>query len=146
MTTLTRIITTDEDLHKLQRLLDAREKPFTVAIKAGKQRTGNQNRTLHMWFGEIAKQSPDMDAFDIKGICHREWGVTIKLRDPQWAWIWERTGANLSYEKQCSLLASGVLNVSSSMKPAELSEYMEAMQRVYRSRGFTLTEPKDKAA
>jgi len=108
---------------------------------AGERRTAQQNRTLHMWFGEIAKQQADLDANEVKGMCHRRWGVAIKLRDPQFAWIWGHSGARLPYEKQCKLLASGVLNVSSSMSVDELSEYMDSMSRHFRSDGVMLTDP-----
>lgn len=104
-------------------------------------RTAAQNSTLHMWFGEVAKQQADLDASEIKGMCHRRWGLVIKLRCPQFAWIWGRSGAMLSYEQQCKMLASGVFNVSSSMSTAELSEYMEAMSRHFRSDGVALTDP-----
>lgn len=112
-----------------------------VITDAKEQRTTQQNRTLHMWFGEVAKQKADLDALEVKGMCHRQWGLTIKLRCPQFSWIWERTGVHLTYEKQCKLLASGVLNVSSSMSVDELSEYMEAMSRHFRSDGVYLTDP-----
>lgn len=125
-----------------KRLIDVAPADAVVKVsEAGKSRTAQQNRTLHMWFGEIAKHQADLDAIEVKGICHRRWGLAIKLRDPQFAWIWERTGARLSYEKQCKLLASGVLNVSSSMSVDELSEYMEAMSRHFRSDGVALTDP-----
>lgn len=108
---------------------------------AKEQRTTQQNRTLHMWFGEIATQQADLDATEVKGMCHRRWGLAIKLRCPQFAWVWSNSGAHLSYEQQCSLLASGVLNVSSSMTVDELSEYLDAMSRHFRSDGVYLTDP-----
>jgi len=123
-------------------LVDRAPDDAVVNIReAGESRTAQQNRTLHMWFGEIARQSGDQDALDVKGACHRRWGLAIKMRDPQFAWIWERTGAKLDYEKQCSLLASGVLNVSSSMTAKELSEYLDDMSRHYRTNGYYLTDP-----
>jgi len=112
-----------------------------IITDAKESRTAQQNRTLHMWFGEVAKQQADLDASEVKGMCHRRWGLAIKLRCPRFAWIWENSGARLPYEKQCSLLASGILNVSSSMSVEELSEYMDAMSRHFRSDGVHLTDP-----
>ena len=63
------------------------------------------------------------------------------MRDVVFAWVWERSGATLSYEKQCALLGSGRLQVSSTMTPDELNEYMEAMSRHFRSQGINLTDP-----
>lgn len=122
-------------------ILAAPDNARVVITDSNEVRTSQQNRTLHMWFGEIAKQLTDLDAFDVKGICHREWGLAIKLRDPQFAWIWDRSGAHLTYEQQCKLLRSGVLNVSSSMSVDELSEYMDGMSRHFRADGVHLTDP-----
>ena len=108
-------------------------------------RTTNQNALLHQWFAQIANQG-NADAKMVKGQCHHEWALDIRLRDEQFAWIWERTGALLSYEKQCSLLASETLGVSSRMSTKELKEYMDQIQRHYAGRGVHLTQPKDKAA
>lgn len=47
----------------------------------------------------------------------------------------------MPYEKQCNLLASGILSVSSSMNTKELSEYMDAMFQHYASEGIRLTDP-----
>lgn len=125
-----------------KRLIDTAPDDARVTITGAKEeRTKQQNRTIHMWFGEIAKQCADLDAVEVKGICHREWGLTIRMRDPMFAWLWGNSGAKLPYEKQCKLLGSGVLNVSSGMSVEELSEYMDAMSRRYRSDGFTLTDP-----
>jgi hypothetical protein len=115
--------------------------PFTLTFKEGKVRTLDQNALLHKWFGEIAKQKGDRTAMQVKGECHNEYALAIKMRDPQWAWVWVRTGAILDYEQQCRALTSGVFYVSSGMSVPELSEYMEAMSQAYRSKGFRLTDP-----
>tara|TARA_R110000744_G_scaffold17882_4_gene48212 strand:- start:16 stop:468 length:453 start_codon:yes stop_codon:yes gene_type:complete len=123
-------------------LIDAAPDGAAVIVRErGETRTEAQNRTIHMWFWEVAKHQEDLDALEVKGMCHRHWGLNIKLRDEVFAWIWKRSGANLSYEKQCALLGSGRLNVSSSMEADELSEYMEAMSRHFRSQGINLTDP-----
>lgn len=122
-------------------LQNAMDGSRVIITSAKESRTSQQNRTLHMWFGEVARHQADLDASEVKGMCHRRWGLAIKLRCPQFAWVWERAGARLSYEQQCNLLASGVLNVSSSMSVEELSEYMDAMSRHFRSDGVNLTDP-----
>jgi hypothetical protein len=128
-----------------KRLIDLAPRDAVVNIReAEESRTSQQNRTLHMWFGEIARQSDDLDATEIKGMCHRRWGLAIRLRDPQFAWVWKHSGENLNYEQQCSLLASGVLNVSSGMTMKELSEYLDGMSRYFRSNGYRLTDPEVK--
>ena len=119
--------------------------PFTVTVKDGKPRSLPQNALLHKWFGEIAAQDGDKDAKEVKGICHHEYGLDIRLRDAQWAWVWNNSAGHLSYEKQCAVLASGVLNVSSGMSGPELKEYMDVMNRDYTQRGVRLTQPEAKA-
>lgn len=133
-------MTPDEAAHLADRL-GRIPLPFTVTVGPAGVRTLSQNALLHKWFGEVAKQRGDVDMLDVKGECHQKWGLAIKRRCPQFAWIWAQTGAKLPHEKQCKLLASGNLNVSSSMTKPELSEYMDAMSREYRQRGFRLTDP-----
>jgi len=133
-------MTPDEAAHLADRL-GRIPLPFTVTVGPAGVRTLSQNALMHKWFGEVAKQRGDVDMLDVKGECHQKWGLAIKRRCPQFAWIWAQTGAKLPHEKQCKLLASGNLNVSSSMTKPELSEYMDAMSREYRQRGFRLTDP-----
>lgn len=133
-------MTPDEAAHLADRL-GRIPLPFTVTVGPAGVRTLSQNALLHKWFGEVAKQRGDVDMLDVKGECHQKWGLAIKRRCPQFAWIWAQTGAKLPHEKQCKLLASGNLNVSSSMTKPELSEYMDAMSREYRQKGFRLTDP-----
>ena len=95
------------------------------------KRTLSQNALIHVWFDEIAKHRGDVTAFDVKGELHRKFGLPIRLRNPQFAWVWHQTGAALDYEKQCKLLACGVLNVSSGMTKKELKEYADEIQREY---------------
>lgn len=109
-------------------------------------RTLSQNALLHMWFGEIAKWHGDRTLYDVKGQCHHRWALDVRLQDEKFAWIWERTGAGLSYEKQCSLLAAEVLSVSSGMTTKELSEYMNEIEQHYRPLGVPLTIPEERGA
>ncbi len=106
------------------------------------KRTLSQNSLLHMWIGEIAKHEGDT-ADGTKGRLHREIGLPIRLRNTQFAWVWGQTGAGLPYEKQCALLASGCLNVSSGMTTKELREYLDAIEVKYRAQGVALTNPEE---
>ena len=143
MTTRVFVIGENDRMEGLVHHIGNMSRPFTATIAPGAPRTLSQNALLHVWFDEIARHNADLDATDMKGICHREWGLTIRLRDRQWAWVWEQTGAHLPYEKQCKLLASGVLNVSSGMSKPELTEYMNAIQQRFLPMGVQLTIPED---
>jgi len=104
-------------------------------------RTKSQNSLLHVWYGQIAKHYGDRSALDVKGEVHRDLGLHIRLRDPQFNWVWQRTGALLDFEKQAKILASGVFDFSSAMSVKELSEYMDEISRFYEAKGVRLTHP-----
>lgn len=135
----TRIIRDGEDASRFFAFLGNMNTPYTVSVAKGDKRSTNQNALLHKWFGEIALQIPGDTLIGVKGRCHRKYGLPIKMQDPQFAWVWEQTGAKLNYEKQCSYLASGVLNISSGMTKPQLSQYMDEMQRDYEDQGVILT-------
>lgn len=132
--------------HLLRRMLNARTKTAAekMAEDAGAdyqllverivarltfKRSLSQNALVHVWFDEIAKHHGDRSALDVKGEMHRKFGLAIRLRNPQFAWVWHQTGAPLDYEKQCKLLACGALNVSSGMTTKELKEYADEIHR-----------------
>lgn len=104
-------------------------------------RTKNQNSLLHVWFADIAKHFGDRTAQQVKGECHRDIGLNIRLRDPVFEWVWKNSGAKLPPEKQAKLLATESLHISSAMTTAELSEYMDAIAEQYKPQGVRLTEP-----
>lgn len=141
MTLQKRTLQTPHDRARFITDLKAMNLPLRVATQEGDDRSPSQNATLHMWFGEIARQKEGETSITVKGMCHRKYGLAIRLRDDKFSWIWERTGAAMGYEKQCALLASGILSVSSQMTKPELSEYLEAMATDYRADGYRLTDP-----
>lgn len=141
-----RVITADQ-AQRLADMITGLPLPFTLTWTEGEiKRTTQQNALLHQWYGQIAKHFGDRDMTQVKGECHHKWGLPIKLRNQQFAWVWKHSGAGLNYEQQCSLLASGVLNISSSMNTKELSEYMDAMSAHYRAQGVPLVDPEREAA
>ena len=132
---------TEEHAQRLAQMLIGLPLPFSLTIGDGDARTLSQNALLHKWFGEVARHFGDTTAAQVKGQCHYKYGLIIKRRNEQFAWIWKQTGALMNYEKQCGLLASGQLNISSSMSVKELTEYMDAMTAEYRGQGVFLTDP-----
>jgi hypothetical protein len=132
---------TPEHARRLADMLVGLPLPFSMTIGDGDARTLSQNALLHKWFGQIAAHFGDRDAMTVKGECHHKFGLPIKLRNEQFAWVWKQTGAKLTYSQQCNYLASGTLNVSSGMSVKELTEYMDAMARDYREQGVDLIDP-----
>lgn len=107
------------------------------------KRTLSQNALLHKWFSEVSAHFGDRTPKQVKGECHHKYGLVYRLKDPQFEWVWTRTGAHLDYEKQCSLLASETLGVSSKMKKPDLTAYMNEMQHDYALKGVRLTIPEE---
>lgn len=118
--------------------------PFSLTIGDGEARSLSQNALLHKWFGEVARHFGDTDAGQVKGQCHEKYGLPIKLRNEQFAWLWKQTGARMNYEQRCKLLASGEFSISSGMTVPELREYMDAMMADYSQQGVHLTAPEDR--
>jgi len=116
------------------------------------KRSLNQNALFHVWLGEIARHNGDVDAHEVKGICHKEYGLPIRLRDNAFAFVWEaalahfktRFGRDMTYEEECRFLASGAMKISSGMSTAELKEYLDTMQRAFAQQGVFLTQPEDR--
>lgn len=123
---------------------DYRELALRLASRVEYKRSLNQNALLHMWFGEISRFKGDMTPDEVKGECHRRWGLPIRLQDPVFKWVWDRSGAHLDYEKQCKLLASGALSLSSGMTTKQLKEYLDEIEGHFRPLGVPLTDPEEK--
>ena len=136
-----RHIVTAKEAESLAKFIVGLPLPFTVNWSAGGKRSLDQNSLVHKWYGEVASQSRDMTAMQVKGQCHVAYGLPIRLRDEAFAWVWKQTGARLSYEKQCKLFERGTFAMTSAMTKKELSEYMDAMSAHYRAEGFRLTDP-----
>jgi hypothetical protein len=119
--------------------------PFRVSILKGEDRTGQQNRLIHRWFQEIAKQCGDRSADEVKAECNLIYGRPIKARDDnEWSSAFGYIFDNLNHAAK--LKAIRVLDVpfTRSMTVNQLSEYMDQMFRDYTERGITLTQPEDK--
>ena len=137
-------IHTSEGFQQLVSEMHGMSFPFTVTLRKGGKRSLSQNSLLHKLFGEIAEHFGDRTAHDVKGEAHYAYGLPIRLRNEGFAWVWERTGARLPVEKQRSLLASGVLGVSSGMTSRELKEYIDQIYIAYTQAGVRLTVPEDR--
>jgi len=132
---------TKEHAERLAQMLVGLPLPFSMTIGDGDARSLSQNALIHKWFGEVARHFGDMTATQIKGQCHHRYGLPIKRRNEQFAWVWKQTGEKLTYDQQCKYLASGTLNISSGMTVKELTEYMDAMKIDYAEQGVFLTDP-----
>lgn len=119
--------------------------PFTITAKAGepqRKRTDEMNRTIHMWFGEIAKQSRHMTSEEVKADCNLTYGVPILRRDDnEWGSAFGYIFDTLNRPSQIKALRVLNIPVTRNMRVKQLKEYMDQMQRDYREAGFRLTDP-----
>lgn len=137
-----RVIKTKQDLDGWVRFLQAQNLPMTVSKVAGAKRSDAMNRTIHLWFGEVAAYMGDRTADEVKAECNLRFGLPILTRDDaEWSSAFGYIFNSLSYPAK--LKAIRVLDVpfTRRMTVKQLTEYMDAMQVEYRGQGVHLTDP-----
>ncbi|MEL7281317.1 MAG: hypothetical protein AAGK79_13235 [Pseudomonadota bacterium] len=135
-----------EDWERFAHWFSAHPNPYPFRINPGDGRSLSQNALFHLWVGQIASQRGDVSASTVKGELHHRFGLGIRLRDPQFTFIWDKIGASdWPYDKQCNLLSSGALNVSSAMTTAELKEYLNEIELLAAQQGWHLTHPREQS-
>lgn len=89
-------------------------------------RSKAQNAVFHMWAEDVANATGD-DRHG--GRLKLQYFVPVLLRDDEaWAWVWQQTGAKLSYEKQVAFLGMpNVLGCTSRCNTKQFSEALDAL-------------------
>lgn len=140
-------IRTPEQRVELIAQIEAMELPFSVTTKKGANRTEEQNRTIHKWFGEIAAARQDVTALEVKAECNLEFGLPIMQRDdPEWAAVFGHIFRGLDYEKKLKAIRVMDVPFTRRMKVKQLTEYMEQVMQQAAERGHFITIPKEKEA
>jgi hypothetical protein len=140
----TRTLHTQADIAPLARFLEAQTTwPIRVTIAQGDaSRTQAQNKTVHLWFGEIARAFGDRTAVEVKAECNLTYGRPILARDDE---EWNSAFGYIfdSLSLPAKLKAIRVLDIPFTRKMGvkQLSEYMEQMRRDYVEMGVHLTDP-----
>jgi hypothetical protein len=134
-----RTIRTPAQLDAWMAFLRGRKLPLTVSAAKGESRTAQQNRTFHMWCGEVAKETGD-EPGDVKGYCKAKFGLPIMKRDsPEWVAKYEPIYLPLDYETRIRLFE--ILPMTRKFKLPQMMEFMDAVQRHYLQQGIALTDP-----
>jgi hypothetical protein len=109
-------------------------KYLTLTVKAGKGRSLDQNAISHAWYEQVARELREDDARGVKRYCKLHFGVPLlRAEDDEFREAYDGSILRtLSYEQK--LLAMDVLPVTSRMTTAQLSRYMEDVQKHYRGR------------
>jgi hypothetical protein len=135
----TRTIRTESQLASWLAFLQARPLPMTVSAVRGETRSSQQNRTAHMWYGEVSRQTGD-EPGAVKGYCKAKFGLPIMKRDnPEWLAKYEPMYMPLDYQTRIALFE--IIPLTSKMKLPQMMEYMDAVQRHYLQQGIALTDP-----
>lgn len=118
------------------------QQPFTIAVKQGKQRSNRYNRTLHMWFKEIAQQRRDVTEAEVKAECNLTYGRPILDRDDEeWSSAFGYIFDSLNHASKLKAIRVLDIPFTRKMTTKQLNEYTEQMLRDYRDAGFRLTDP-----
>ena len=139
--TVTKVIKTPDDLAQWVKFLTAQTLPITVAQTPGAKKTNPQNRTIHLWFGEIAAHFGDKTAKEVKAECNLEFGLDIMRKNADWAKAFDYIFQSLSYPAKIKAIMVFDIPFTRKMTAPQLSGYMDEMGREYRHRGVYLTDP-----
>lgn len=135
----TRVLRDQSDLAAFCKFLAAQSLPVTVSVTKGAKRSTQQNRTAALWYGQIAQEYSDTQAAT-KAQCKLRFGVPILERDnPAWVEKWRGFYEPLPYAAKLVLFEA--IPVTSVFTTRQMVEYMDAMQREYRSQGIQLIDP-----
>ena len=134
-----RILRTDGERADWLRFLTAQPLPMTVSQIKGENRSQQQNRTLHMWFGQVSQETGD-EAWEVKGYCKAKFGLPIMKRDnPEWVAEYEPLYMPLPYPLRIKFFS--FVPMTSKMKVQQMTEIMDAVQRHYTQQGIALRDP-----
>ena len=116
--------------------------PFTINVSKDKRRSLAMNRTIHKWFGEIARHYRDRSEAEVKAECNLVYGVPIKRRDDEeWSAAFGYIFDALNKPSKVKALRVLDIPVTRDMTVKQLGEYMDQMFRDYREQGVFLTDP-----
>ena len=116
---------------KLERPMELTAKPFK------KGRSLPQNAIAAIWFRERGKQTGHGEEYE-RLTCKLLYGVPIMLQDEDFAEIWQPY-STLPYEKQ--LKAMKILDVTSLMSVAQMTEFLYSVENDSYDSGMALTKP-----
>jgi len=117
--------------------------PFTVTIKAGRDRSLSQNALAWKWAGEIAAHFGDRTANEVHAMNKLLHGVPIRREtDPAFAEVYDERIKPLPYEAKLAIMAPPIdLPVTRDMRVKEMTRFMDAVRLYWQAQGVTLTDP-----
>jgi len=114
-----------------------------INLKTGKDRSLDQNATIHCWYEQLARELREDDALGWKCFCKLHFGVPIlRAEDEEYRAAYDGSIKGMTYERK--LVAMKHWPVTSLMTTRQLSAFAEAMQAHFLPLGVRLEfqEPK----
>lgn len=117
----------------------------SMAIKVGKKRSLSQNDISHAWYEQISRELREDTPLGVKSASKLNCGIPIlRAEDADFRDSYDRLIRPMPYENKVELMKW--FPVTSVMTKAQLSEYLEAMQKFWGERGVMLEFPQERAA
>lgn len=122
------------------RELYQRHRYLKLSVRAGKDRSLDQNAISHCWYDQMARELREDDALGWKRYCKLHHGVPIlRQEDEQFREFYDKVLLKMDYETK--LQAMEYVPVTSIMTKPQLSKYLEAVQADFARRGVMLEFP-----
>lgn len=141
-----RTVKNEYELKMLKTYLDGRKRPFTVDIEDGRNRSNEQNRLSHKWYGQIAEQTGE-PVDDVRSRCKLEIGVPILRNEVErFRTTYDANLLSLPYENKLAIIRDMDIPVTRLMNVDQMSRYMDEVFRRHAEAGIELTVPPDRYA
>ena len=123
------------------RELFERHKFLKMTIRTGKDRSLDQNAISHCFYEQLARELKEDDALGWKSFSKLTFGVPIlRAEDSEFRTFYDAAIKNtLSYEQK--LDAMKFMPITSLMEKPQFSQYLEAMQSFFLTKGVSLVFP-----
>ena len=137
-----RVLRTPADLASWTRFLGTQAFPMTVSKVKGAGRSAQQNRTIHLWYAEVAKQRGDVGVDEVRAELKLTLGVPILRRqNPVWREEYDELLKPMPYAMKLRFFTLFDPPVTRRMTTRQTAEYQDAIQRYAAELGFILTDP-----
>ena len=138
----TKIIREPIHVEALASMLRGRKLPITVTWTQGAPRSTAQNRLAQRWFTDIATQLGDQTHEDVRAECKLTIGVPIlRAENEAFRLSYDRIMKHLPYEAKLEAVKAFDLPVTRIMSSAQMTAFMDEMQRRWSAQGIRLTDP-----
>jgi hypothetical protein len=137
-----RIIRTPGDLDSLMLFLSLQRLPLTVSYIRGRDRSAEQNALMWKWASEVAYQREDVAPEDVQAEWKLHHGVPIlRADDPEFCAEYDALFKALPYETKLRLIRLMDWPVTRRMKVAQMTRFLDTVQRECVGMGLQLTIP-----